>query len=124
MKQYIRTMEASGLLRSIYGTPIVVPGYEKYSFLFHKFVHMKGYGITEVTSGFQVIPYWEYCKNKAQAIETAQRYLEKYHGCGSYDSIIQQCLNRVNGGKALNKPIMAKKKTKIKQSTILGDNNE
>lgn len=120
MKHSIRVINLHGKVSTISGTPVVVPGYEKYSFLFHSHEHMKGYGISEVTSGLQIIPHWEYCKNKAQAIEVVQRYLEKYHVGGSYDNIVQRYLDKVNGGKPLNEPLKVKKikKTTIKQQNL------
>ena len=120
MKQKIKVLDIEGNVLSVEGTPVVVPEYEQYDFLFCKHAHMKGYAIRELSTGLVVYPYWENCKNKAQAIITAQVYLDKYHVEGHYKDRLQGYLDSTNDGKPLNEPFI-RKKTKIKQSTITGE---
>ncbi len=117
MKHRIKVISLYGEVSTISGTPIVIPGFERYSFLFHKHEHMKGYGITEVTTGLQIFPYWEICKNKVTAIGTAERYLEMYHRVNNFEGRLQTYLDENNGGKPINEPLKAKK-TKIKQQNL------
>ncbi len=123
MKQTIKVFDNMGNTLSAEGTPVIIPGYEQYDFLFCKHAHMKGYIVRELSTGLGVYPFHEFCRNKASTIEAAQRYLDRYHVGGRYADTLQAYLDRCNDGQPLNRPFI-RKKTKIKQSTILGDNNE
>jgi hypothetical protein len=116
MKKKIRVLDIGGNVEFIEGTPVVVPRYEKYNFQFCKHKHMKGYIIRELSTGLAIYPYWEWCRNKAQAIETAQTYLDMYHRNGRWD--LKRYLDEHNGGNPINEPI---KKPKIKQRSLFDE---
>jgi len=118
MKQKIRVLDIGGNVSFVEGTPVAVQRYEQYGFLFCKHGHMKGYIIREISSGLAVYPYWEWARNKAQAIETAQRYLIMYHNMGSFSDKIQRYLDEHNDGNPINEPL---KKPKIKQLSLFGE---
>ena len=122
MKQKIRVLDMGGNVTFVEGTPVVVPTYEKYSFLFCKQEHLKGYIVREVSTGLSVYPYWKYCKNKAQAIDTAQEFLDMYHDKeGRFEFITKKYLKEYNGGNPINEPLKEPKKTKIKQGSIIDE---
>ena len=105
MKTRIHTIDLYGCWHYVIkGTPVVIPGYEEYLFVFHKLMHNKGYGITELTTGILLFPYWEYCKNKATAITKAQSYLNRYNKHKMFKQRLQEYLDINNGGKPINVP--------------------
>jgi hypothetical protein len=118
MKQKIRVLDIGGNVSWVEGTPVVIPRYEQYGFVFCKHEHMKGYIIREISTGLAVYPYWEWAKKKAQAIEIAQRYLIMYHNMSSFSDKIQGYLDEHNDGKPINEPI---KKPKIKQRSLFDE---
>jgi len=92
------------------GTPVVVPGYEQYTFIFHRRQELKGWFVSEYTTGLCVYPVEEYAKTKEQAISLAAQYLDKYT---KIDGCIINYLTEVNGGEPVNKPV-----TKAKQRRL------
>ena len=119
MKQKIRVLDMGGNVSFVEGTPVVIPTYERYSFMFCKHKLMKGYGIRELSTGLSIYPYWEWCRNKAQSIETAQLYLDRYHEeDGKFERTTQEYLDEHNDGKPINEPL---KKPKIKQMSLFGE---
>lgn len=89
---------------TVTGTPVVIEGYEQYSFLFCKIKEMKGYEIREVTTGLSVYPITETCKTKAEAVDTARQYLDILTISGiDVDEAVQEYLRQNNNGNPLNK---------------------
>ena len=119
MKQKIRVLDMGGNVLWEEGTPVVIPRYEQYSFLFCKHKYMKGYIVREVSTGLSLYPYWEYCRNKAQSIDMAQIYLDRYHKIeGKFKRITQEYLDEHNDGKPINEPT---EKPKIKQRSLFDE---
>ena len=97
------------------GTVVVVPGYEQYTFVFHRRHNIKGWFISELTTGLAVYPGIKYCKNKEQAISTARDYLDQYSkALVSIDKAFIQYLTEVNKGELVNQPV-----TRAKQRRLL-----
>lgn len=64
-------------LLTLSGTPVVIQGYEKFNFVFHKFPGLKYNCITELKTGARIC-YW--CKTKADAIKQAKWILDQEVG--------------------------------------------
>jgi len=93
------------------GTTVVIPNYEEYTFVFHRRHNLKGWFISEHSTGLAVYPAKEYCKTKAVAIDMAKQYLDMYMNTGVLiGNGFKMYLKEVNNGKVVNEPL--KKKTK------------
>jgi hypothetical protein len=92
------------------GTVVVIPDYEEYTFMFHRRPELKGWFISELSTGLCVYPVHEYCKSKAQAIDMARQYLDMYTSAGVLVANgFKMYLDRENNGEPVNE---VKKKTK------------
>jgi hypothetical protein len=96
------------------GTPVVVPGYEQYTFIFHRRKELNGWFVSEYKTGVCVYPVKEYCKTREQAADCARQYLDMYWAWGNeLDKGIELYLSDYNGGEPINKPT-----TKAKQRRL------
>jgi hypothetical protein len=60
--------DGTTVMEELEGTKVVIPEYERWNFVFHRRQELKGWFISELSSGLSVYPAIEYCKNKEQAI--------------------------------------------------------
>lgn len=97
------------------GTEVVVPGYEQYTFVFHRRPNIKGWYVSELTTGLSVYPGIKYCKNKEQAISTARDYLDQYsNALVDISKGFAMYLTEWNKGEPVNQPV-----TRAKQRRLL-----
>lgn len=78
-KVQIEEPEGSGnfSLLTLSGTLVVIPNYENFYFVFHKFPTLKYNVISELTTGARIV---DHCKTKAVAINEAKIALDYFMG--------------------------------------------